>query len=303
MNLHQKILDNKKQLVFFEVVPPPISSSLKPTLESLIKMFELIPIDAINIPEAIDNGNSNQKKYQALDLASEIKKQVKKNIPIVLNQPTVYEAWSKQKKILMKISRKIDIDTLILVGGKNSNRKYCGPSVNETAQLINSELMSDGLKFLLGGIMIQTRKNEVQRMMGKIRAGVSFFTSQLVVDEQPIQELLSLYAKTCRDNHCLSKRIFLSFAPILSKSDLILIKNLRIGMPEKTIKYLFNGWLGVGWRSIDLACQTLSAILKYNKQKNLNIPLGLNIEYIMRGNFELSYLMAKKLIKIYKSYY
>lgn len=301
MNIGKKILDKNKPSVLFEIVPPPLSSALIPSLESLYHLLDDLPIDALNIPEVRDVQNT--KRYHPIKVARSIKRLNSSNLQILINHHVAYDSWEKQKKFFKTIYVKNGIRGVVLVGKSHHDDKHDGPTVSQAAEEIQKACSLLNRDLLLGAITIQTREREAERVWEKSSSGVSFFTTQVITDPQPIKKLLAEYAQLCSKHKQIPKRIFLTFVPVSKKSDIEFLQLLRIAVPKKMQRFLFSGWLGVGLRSIKYSQDMLENIMTFIQQKALPIPIGLNIGYIMRHNFELSKDLAETLVPTYQTFY
>ena len=55
-------------------------------------------------------------------------------------------------------------------------------------------------------------------------------------------------------------------------------------------------------RSLDVAIEVLNDTLKSITEKNLKVPIGLNVEHIMSYNFQSSVEMLQELARIYREF-
>ncbi|MBS0289655.1 MAG: hypothetical protein JSS07_06440 [Proteobacteria bacterium] len=310
-SLADKIQDKTQPVILYELLPP--ACDVKPTsLEAYIECaLDLLAdssliIDAVNIPDIRDEENDrigNDKPKMQVNYFAHMLEQgsSQKKIEVILNHCTVYEAWAVQKKWLEVTVKDFKVHSLILVGGSSSKIKYPGPSVIEMSQYIQKTYP----KLLCGGITIQSRrhteiiKDEPYRMLEKSLNGIDYFTSQIVYDANSVKNLLQDYAALCKLKAISPKRVFLSFAPISTKSDLQFLRWLGVDISQAVEDILFKADIGIGWRSAKVATNLLQEILDFVKEQNLDVPLGLNIEHITRHNFELSIKFVERLGSLY----
>ena len=163
----------------------------------------------------------------------------------------------------------------------------------EAAALVRRE----GLPITLGGITIPSRKNESDRIRAKTRAGLDFFTSQILFDSNDVVWLMQRL-------NGLQARIFLSFAPVSHRRDLQFLRWLGADIPQGPRS--FPAGLGRGShapaetcleRSLDLAQRILMDV--FDNLPPDPPPLGLNIEHINRRNFSPAIKMLDRLGNLY----
>lgn len=304
-HIHQKIIDPKEKVILYELIPPCLNTSVESQNAYVNCAIDLLQsthtkIDAINIPEIRQEESQTKQsesenyvpKIEARAFASSLKSHINNKIfNVIVNHCTVYNSLEQEKKWLKETYEKFGIDTMILVGGNTSLKSYPGPSVNDMSSIITEHYNSH---ILCGGIVIPSRRkkeercDEPYRMLQKSQAGIQFFTSQVIYSHDSVTKLLFDYDVLCKKTNTQPKKIFLSFAPISSKKDLLFLRWLGVEVPDQIEQYLFESELGTGWRSIKISLHFFQQIINFVHAHHLNIPLGLNIEHITRHNFELS---------------
>lgn len=292
--------------VLFELVPPPAEYTKNIIVKSLASLTQILThthVDGINIPEVIDehrNGerlNKIPEKLEPRILAKYLRGLGFENI--IINRPVVYLPWDRQLEWLTQTYLKYKIKNYILVGGESSKINYPGNSVNKTSVDITTTHQQNFPGILLGGITIPTRQNEADRLYKKTQNGINFFTTQILYDSSSIKKLFADYWKICLSKNQKPKMIFLSFAPVVTKKDIDLLIWLGVKIPRSTLKQLKTGWLGVGHQSTDICINILKDIFSFIKKYDISIPVGLNIGYVNRNNFEFSIEFLNKLSQVY----
>jgi hypothetical protein len=149
----------------------------------------------------------------------------------------------------------------------------------------------------LGGITIPSRKNESERIRAKARAGIEFFTSQVLFDSNDVVWLVQRL-------NGLQARVFLSFAPVSHRRDLQFLRWLGADIPQNLDRFLLGSEDGVAAhaptcleRSLDLAQRILMDV--FDNLPPDPPPLGLNIEHINRRNFSPAIKMLDRLGNLY----
>jgi hypothetical protein len=93
--------------------------------------------------------------------------------------------------------------------------------------------------------------------------------------------------------------ICLSFAPVTSKRDVELLSWLGVRVPKETYDALTTGWLGMGWRSLEICQDILEDVFQFVREREIHVPIGLNVGYINRHNFEFSITFLEQLSAFY----
>jgi len=310
VRFREKTRDRRQGVVIYTVIPPPVGTptpAVRSCVESLHELVDEVPIDAINIPEVRDEttrpGPRISKfvpKIEPRLFGRLIQEGFTRRLEVIVDRGIVYTHWANQRRWLCRTQRDYHIRNLVLVGGESSKINYPGPPVVEAARRISQELRGEGLDYFLGGITIPTRRNEPDRLIEKSQNGIEFFTSQVIYEAENTQKLLRSYYKRCREVGVEPQRIFLSFAPVSSRRDLDFLKWLGVEVPAAVEREILNGWIGAAWRSIHVAERIWQAILEYVADEGIEVPLGLNIEHVMKHNFEISRDMVACLAEIYE---
>jgi 5,10-methylenetetrahydrofolate reductase len=295
MTLQEKILNPLVPVTLFEVVPPAADQP-EAINESITELGRVKPfVDGINIPEIYDEDRGAQRTSKFVPrveprlLGSRIQREL--GAEVVLNRVVVHdpkpEIWFRETCVEQGLRQ------IILVGGESKEVRYPGPNVTETAVLVRRE----GLPVTLGGITIPSRKNESERIRAKARAGIEFFTSQVLFDSNDVVWLVQRL-------NGLQARVFLSFAPVSHRRDLQFLRWLGADIPQNLDRFLLGSDEGVGAhaptcleRSLDLAQRILMDV--FDNLPPDPPPLGLNIEHINRRNFAPAIKMLDRLGNLY----
>ena len=295
MTLQEKILNPFVPVTLFEVVPPAADQP-EAINESITELGRVKPfVDGINIPEIFDEDRGAERTSKFVPrveprlLGSRIQREL--GAEVVLNRVVVRdrqpEVWFRET-CLERGMRQI-----ILVGGESAQVRYPGPNVTEAAALVRSK----GLPLTLGGITIPSRKNESERIRAKTRAGIEFFTSQVLFDSNDVVWLVQRL-------NGLQARVFLSFAPVSHRRDVQFLRWLGADIPQNLDRFLLGSEDGVAAhaptcleRSLDLAQRILMDV--FDNLPPDPPPLGLNIEHINRRNFSPAIKMLDRLGNLY----
>ena len=295
MTLQEKILNPSIPVTLFEVVPPAADQP-EAINESLTELRRVKPfVDGVNLPEIHDEDRGAERtskfvaRVEPRVFGSRIQREV--GADVVLNRVVVHdprpEIWFRETCLERGLHH------IVLVGGESTATRYPGPSVMEAAALVRRE----GLPIMLGGITIPSRKNESDRIRAKARAGIDFFTSQILFDSNDVVWLIQRL-------NGLPARVFLSFAPVSHRRDLQFLRWLGADIPQDLDRFLLGSEEGVTTaaptcleRSLDLAQRILMDV--FDNLPPDPPPLGLNIEHINRRNFSPAIKMLDRLGNLY----
>jgi hypothetical protein len=295
MTLQEKILDPSIPVTLFEVVPPAADKpeAMNESLTELQRVQRFV--EGINLPEIHDEDRGKERTSKFLQrveprvFGSRIQRELRAEV--VLNRVVVHDP--RPGKWFRETCLEWGLRHIVLVGGESAQVGYPGPSVMEAAGLVRRE----GLPITLGGITIPSRKNESDRMRVKSRAGIDFFTSQILFDSNDIVWLIQRL-------NGLEARVFLSFAPVSHRRDLQFLRWLGADIPQDLDRFLLGSEDGATppterclERSLDLAQRILMDV--FDNLPPDPPPLGLNIEHINRRNFTPAIKMLDRLGNLY----
>lgn len=140
----------------------------------------------------------------------------------------------------------------------------------------------------LGGVTIAERHavkgDEHLRIFNKSASGCDFFISQAVYNAQATMDLISRYARTCKERGIAPKRIILTFTPCGSAKTLEFMEWLGISVPDATKHRILDAKDPLA-ESIKVCRNALEQIIE--TALPLGIPLGLNIESLTNRKDEI----------------
>ena len=307
MRIRDKIKKPQRPVVAYEILPPrEKDGTLNSYAETISSLLSQTHIDAINIPEVHDEIGrgerpvSNQDRGEPRKFGMLLQDIV--GIEAIVNRVVVHMPIKEQMKWIEETYSKYEIDNLIIVGGESSKQEYPGPTVNESLKKISNITIGAGKNIFCGGICIPSRNKESKNLIRKSECGAEFFTTQVLCDSVNIIKMIENYQKRCNERGTFPRRILLSFAPVSSQKNIDFLKWLGVEIPTDTEKYL-NGRPGsMTERSLDVAIEVLNETLAFISEKNLKVPIGLNVEHIMSYNFQSSVEMLQELAKIYREF-
>lgn len=308
----EKTLNPREGVVLYTALPPPRGrprGDLKISVESVLRLLEEAPVDAVHIPEVREEADRPggrpipfTPKVEPRVFGRLLQQSACGRFEVVISRRVVYTHWANQRRWLLRTRREYGIRNLLLVGGESSRTRYPGPPVVQAAERIRRELPAEGADYFLGGIAIPTRPGEADRLVAKAQSGIEFFTSQILYEAEGIKELLRAYDRRCRELGTKPRRVFLSFAPISGERDLEFLRWMGVHIPPRVEREILRGWLGTAWRSVVVCARILRDVLTFHREEELDVPLGINVEHALRHNFEISRDLALALWEVHRSY-
>lgn len=298
MSLKVKLADPFSIPLIFEVVPPDIGispSEFKKYLNQISKLTKTLKIDAVDIPELIQEKTIKRKaplkRISPRDLAKSLYQETK--IPVIINRVTVFRNLQEHRKWLLNLWKRDKIKNLIFVGAPD-DRLYPGLSVSQAAKLVKKFNQRGLTDFNCGGITIPSRRKEVERMIKKQESGINFFLSQIIYEPEQVKKLLEKYYLSCLRKKISPKRVFLTFSPVSSSKDLDFLKSLQVNIPEKTEKLILKNKEAIKENSIKLNIQLFKTIASFCHQKKIKVPLGIAVAYVRTANFGAARKLTKQ---------
>jgi hypothetical protein len=176
---------------------------------------------------------------------------------------------------------------------QQTNLVFVGsPSSQGTIKLSLSaayqQLASQANSVFLGGVAIAERHaskgNEHERLLEKQRQGCQFFISQAVYNAQATIDLLTSYARSCRQQGLTPQRIILTFTPCGGAQTLDFMRWLGISIPEASSYRILDSADPLK-ESIRICRDNLQQILLHCA--HLGLPLGLNVESLTNRKEEI----------------
>jgi len=184
---------------------------------------------------------------------------------------------------LNETRNEFELKNLVLVGSPSSDGdiKLSLPDAYKTLAEQDSDVF-------LGGVTIAERhaskRNEHERLLKKTQQGCQFFISQAVYNAQATIDLITSYARSCKAQGSIPKRIILTFTPCGGEKTLEFMEWLSISVPEAT-KYRMLDAANTLSESVRICRENLDLILQ--SCAHLDVPLGLNIESLTNRKEEI----------------
>ncbi len=286
--------------VVLEIVPPGRRASEKAVRSFVDRLREAVlslgTLDAINIPEVLDENHAGQPFYRDMD-PREFAALLGDDLPVdmIANKvvahvptPTALRRWIRESLEGYRLRN------FVLVGGNSSWVRYPGPSVIEANRILRASSRGrDDVS--LGNITIPERDHEVDRLVDKTRAGCDFFSSQVLFEAEPMATVLRAYGRRCAAQGLKPATVLLSFAPVSDYTDLEFLVWLGATVSPRTEEALLPSKNPApGLASLEVARTLWSHLSAAAAQSRPPVPLGVNIEEVSAHNFDLAVRMARE---------
>lgn len=284
--------------IVFEIVPPPNNWSeekIARYCEDVIHTLKEQNITTIAIPEVVDEIRDPSQPQRKSDfpnkmdniLFSDLLQKLYPELSCILFKICV-RMTKRQFLAWVDIIYQKGIRHIVLVGKDNETTKYPGFNVNEAVVFLKKNYPD----IKCGGITIFTRENEVERIIQKMEAGISFFVSQIIYEAANMKYVLLHLAKECKLRNIEMPLFYLSLAIASKTRDIEFMKWLGVEFPSAVFTHLTNDpEQDVETESLEAVESTLDEILHFAEKEKLT--LGFNVEHIMFSNLHLSGKLCK----------
>ncbi len=290
--LKQKFADASRGVYFIGTTPPKSSLSMEQLADvghKLLERLEQIDYDGLIVYDIQDESSRTDKPRPFPFMGTHDPRDYSAILREQSGQPVItYKSVSQRNRNefdawLDKAWCPHGVRDLVLVGSPSSDGNIQLPLPHAY-----KAMQEHRLDFHLGGVTIAERHakkgNEHLRLLEKSAQGCEFFVSQAVYNAQATIDLLSSYARECRERGVQPKRIILTFTPCGSAKTLEFMEWLGISVPEASRYRILDAHNPLG-ESIRLCRNNLEQILE--ACGGLGIPLGLNIESLTNRKDEI----------------
>jgi hypothetical protein len=292
LSLQEKILDPKQGVYLIGTTPPKIGTDkakLETIANKLLGRLHEIEYDGVVIYDIQDESSRTQVPRpfpfkHTVDPCeySQLIKQLS-DLDVITYKSVAQREAAEFNNWLDQTKHEYGLKNLVLVGSPSSagDIKLSLADAYQTLSARQDE-------FFLGGVTIAERhankRNEHERLLDKTAQGCEFFISQAVYNAQATVDLITSYARSCRQQGIAPKRIILTFTPCGGEKTLEFMEWLGISVPEATKWRILDAQNSLS-ESIRVCRENLDLILKNCAQ--LDVPLGLNIESLTNRKEEI----------------
>ncbi|MBV0932978.1 methylenetetrahydrofolate reductase [Marinobacterium weihaiense] len=291
-SLQQKFADPHRSVCFVGTTPPKASTDdmqMQEIADRLLARLDTLEYDGLIVYDIQDESSRidtprpfpymetrDPREYSKLLTASSQR-------PIITYKSVAQRDRTDFEQWLSEAWDDYGIRNLVLVGSPSSEGEI-KLSLNDAY----GALQSHDKPFHLGGVTIAERHavkgNEHQRLISKVESGCEFFVSQAVYNSQATIDLLTSYARSCREQSIVPKRVILTFTPCGSAKTLEFMQWLGISVPEATRYRILDAETPLA-ESVRICQNNLEQIL--DACLPLGLPIGLNIESLTNRKAEI----------------
>jgi len=278
--------------LLFEPVPSPARTPAHRVEErtaAVARLIENVPrVDAIDIPELVDENHEGQPHYRSGDLPAYARTLTERTgREVILNKVVAHLADAKALERWAQETVERGIRHAVLVGGSSRYIPYPGPPVAEADRICRPIFAAAG--GTIGNIAIPQRIGEAHRMLAKTRAGASFFTTQLLFDAEAAGKVLLQYDLLCRQASIPPAAVLLSVAPIADDQDAEFVRWLGADLPDSAERAILGGEESdAARRSVEIAVSVWDGVAKVARAEHLAVPIGVNVEQVSARHLEVA---------------
>ena len=308
MTFADRLRQWEQPLVLYEAAPPNEDASEGTAADRAERVAGLLAdrrVDAIGVPEIRVEGDDADRtrgeltKRDPREFGRRVADRIGGDTDVVINRVVVHDPPAAQEEWFETAYGEYGIENVVVVGGGSSGIDHPGPSVSEGVELARRVGDRTGNDPCLGGITIPSRRrddfDEPDRMLAKQRAGIEFFTSQVVFDPESVTRLIEDYDDTCRAASVDPVPVFLSFAPITSPRDARFLEGLGVDIPTDVREWVIDSEDHTARRGVRAAERVLDEALSAVRRDDLAVPVGINVGHVMRDNIDASGLLLGRL--------
>lgn len=302
--LEQKFADPKRGVYFIGTTPPKSSVSMAQVSDigdKLLERLDQIEYDGVIVYDIQDESSRIDQARPFPYMSTHDPREYSAILRDKSERPVItYKSVSQRSREdfdgwLDRAWCPHGVRDLVLVGSPSSEG-----DIKLTLPQAYQAMQEHSLNFNLGGVTIAERHaikgNEHLRLLEKSEQGCEYFISQAVYNAQATIDLLSSYARECKERNIKPKRIILTFTPCGSAKTLEFMEWLGISVPQATRHRILDSRNPLG-ESIRICRNNLDQILE--ACGDLGIPLGLNIESLTNRKEEID--AAIRLYKLLKA--
>lgn len=291
-SLQQKFADPHRSVCFVGTTPPKASTDdmqMREIADRLLARLETLEYDGLIVYDIQDESSRIDTPRPFPFMETRDPREYSKLLGELSQRPIItYKSVAQKDKAdfdtwLEDAWNDFGLRNLVMVGSPSSEGEI-KLSLNEAY----SALGEHDKPFHLGGVTIAERHavkgNEHQRLLTKSENGCEFFVSQAVYNAQATIDLLTSYARSCKEQNLTPKRIILTFTPCGSAKTLEFMQWLGISVPEATRYRILDAEKPLA-ESVRICQNNLEQIL--DACLPLGLPIGLNIESLTNRKAEI----------------
>ena len=320
LSFGEKAADPKRRVNVFEFIPPEVDDGEEALARSAAGLARTMAgfgedVDAIYIPQIVDESDggtfvNRPDRTEARRFAALVARDphLHSNTELVITHPFPYTPMDQTETWLSETIGRYGMRNIVAVGPALYATNLAGLSAMAALERLR-EISETGPRITGGAIAMDTRRvkerseDEPLRMAQKVLVGAEFFTTQLFYSAEGMIRLLQDYRDESERQGAKLKRVFLSVAPIASKSTLRVVEALLGRAVEReTVDDIFSDATGRGNRSIERIEGMLREVFEYCYGRDLGVPLGISVGHITEGNFRFAHELMHSLPEMSRDY-
>jgi hypothetical protein len=272
--------------LFFAPVLPSLRSPahrIAERVDETARLLLKVPrVDAVYVPELVEENHEGRPRYRSYDPGEYVVHVTSRTgHPGIVTKVVAHVESIPALRDWAERSVRRGVRNVVLVGGSSSRIPYPGPPVEAADRVVVPILAAQG--GVVGNITIPHRTEEATRMLRKTRAGVVFFTSQLLFEAQGIIDAIKGYGRLCAGAGVAPATVVLSFAPLGDEDDIEFVRWLGAHLPDDVEQALLQDEQALSRRTVELALSVWTEVV--GATAGAGVPLGVSVEQVSARHF------------------
>lgn len=276
--------------ISLEVIAPPKTwqiNAVQQRTAAVARILDTHGISCLNLPEVTEETRPGRRTVPHSSKMDPVHfgELIRSRRPDVTLIPHKRSVRLPQKEFARWVQELVDknIGHIVAVGGESHTINYPGLSVPEAAAFVKRSFPS----MKVGGITIFTREDEVERIVAKVKSGITFFLSQIIFEASPMKQVLADLKRQCEDERLEFPDVFISLAPAVRIRDLEFMRWLGVQFPPTLLSFLTDkDEKRVEARTFEVLERLLDDLFNFMVEEKFS--LGFNIEHVVYDNLDLS---------------
>jgi len=285
--------------ICLEVIAPPKSwqiNAVQQWTATVARILDTHAISRLNLPEVVEETRPGRRTVPYSSKMDPVRfgELIRSQRPDVRLIPHKRSVRLPKEEFARWVQELVDrnIGHIVAVGGESHTIKYSGLSVPEAAAFVKRNF--PGMK--VGGITIFTREDEVQRIVTKVKSGITFFLSQIIFEASPMKHVLADLKVRCENERLEFPDVFVSLAPATRIRDLEFMRWLGVQFPPTLLSFLTDkDEKRVEARTFEVLKKLIDEVVEV--MAKVTSTVGFNIGHVVYDNLDLS----ERLIKLVSS--
>ena len=286
------------QLISLEIIAPPRAWQIHDVQRwatTIAGMLGAHGISCLNLPEVVKETRPGKRALPFSPKMDHVQfgKLVREKRPDLTLIPHKRSVRLPKTQFAHWVQKAHDsrIRQIVVVGGESHTINYPGLSVAEAAAFVKRSFPG----MAVGGITIFDRKDEVDRIITKIKSGVTFFLSQIIFGVSPMKRVLSQVHRRCKEERLQFPDVAVSLAPAARIRDLEFMQWLGVQLPPPLLSLLATKVeTAVEAQTFEVLKPLIDDVIDF--AATISTEVGFNIGHVVYGNLGRS----EKLVELVK---